>query len=155
MLTAEGFRPTELNPRMSAGITTVGEVDRRFFTLLQANLVAGVDTGLTVADLEDLVPLMDAARTGKAVALAEGPKAGGNFSFPVSWDGTSFARAEEDTGNTLIVADTPTGFFAMINPCGALRPGDRLADVNAALLSFVDTEYGSDFGRLEPAPDLR
>ena len=155
VLTAEGFRPTELNPRMSAGITTIGDVDRRFFTLLQANLVAGVDTGLTVADLEGLVPLMDAERTGKSVALAEGPKVGGSFSFPVSWDGASFTRAEVETGNTLLVADTPTGFFAKIDPCMALRPGDRLADVSAALLSFVDAEYGSDFGRLEPAPDLR
>ena len=41
VLTADGFRPTELNTRMSAGATTVAEVDRRFFTLLQANLVGG------------------------------------------------------------------------------------------------------------------
>ena len=155
VLTAEGFRPTELNSRMSAGFSTVGEVDRGFFTLLQANLVAGVDTGLTVADLEGLVALMDAGRTSKAVALAEGTKVGGSLSFPVSWDGTAFARADAETGNTLVVADTPTGFFARVDPCVALRPGDRLADVNAALLSFVDTEFGSGFGRLETAPDLR
>ena len=54
VLTADGFRPTELNTRMSAGATAVSQVDRRFFTLLQANLVAGVDTGLTAADVEGL-----------------------------------------------------------------------------------------------------
>jgi uncharacterized protein (UPF0262 family) len=58
--------PFELNTRMSAGASTVADVDRRFFTFLQANLVAGVDTGLTVDDLESLVPLTDATRTGKA-----------------------------------------------------------------------------------------
>ena len=155
VLTADGFRPTELNTRMSAGASTVAEVDPRFFTFLQANLVAGVDTGLTVADVESLVPLMDAARTGKVVAVAEGPKVGGDFSYPVSYDGASFSRADRETGNTLIVADTPSGFFAKVDPCVALVPGERLARVNVALLAFVDREFGSDFGPLEPAPDLR
>ena len=155
VLTADGFRPTELNTRMSAGATTVAEADRRFFTLLQANLVAGVDTGLTAADVESTVPLMDAARTGKAVAVVEGTKVGGNFSFPVDWDGRAFARADAETGTTLVVADTPTGFFARLDPCLALVPGVRLTQVNAALLAFVDREYGAGFGPLEAAPDLR
>ncbi|MCW2767153.1 MAG: hypothetical protein JWO11_3112 [Nocardioides sp.] len=155
VLTAEGFRPTELNTRMSAGATVVAEADRRFFTLLQANLVDGVDVGLTVADLETLVTMMDEKRTGKAVAVAEGHKVGGDWSHPVSWDGRAFSRAAEPTGNLLVVADTPTGFFAKVEPCLALGPGERLADVNAALLAYVDAEYGSTFGALEPAPDLR
>jgi hypothetical protein len=155
VLTADGFRPTELNTRMSAGASTVADVDARFFTFLQANLVAGVDTGLTVADVESLVPLMDATRSGKVVAVAEGPKVGGDFSYPVSYDGTSFVRADGETGNTLVVADTPSGFFAKVDPCVALSPGERLARINVALLAFVDREYGSAFGPLEPAPDLR
>jgi hypothetical protein len=155
VLTADGFRPTELNTRMSAGVTTVSEVDRRFFTLLQANLVAGVDTGLTAADVEGLVPLMDETRTGKAVAVAEGTKVGGEHSYPVAWDGTEFTRSGVETGNTLAVADTPTGFFAKVDPCVALKPGQRLAQVNVALLAFVDREYDARFGTLEPAPDLR
>jgi hypothetical protein len=140
---------------MSAGATTVAEIDRRFFTLLQANLVAGVDTGLTVADLEGLVPLMDQNRTGRAVAVAEGPKVGGAYSYPLAWDGTEFARSAEETGNTLVVADTPTGFFAKVDPYVALAPGERLARVNVALLAFVDREHDARFGTLEAAPDLR
>jgi hypothetical protein len=155
VLTADGFRPTELNTRMSAGATTVSEVDRRFFTLLQANLVAGVDTGLTAADVEGLVPLMDRTRTGRAVAVGEGTKVGGDHSYPVAWDGTGFTRSAEETGNTLAIADTPTGFFAKVDPCVALAPGERLARVNVALLEFVDREYDAGFGALEAAPDLR
>jgi hypothetical protein len=155
VLTTDGFRPTELNTRMSAGATTVGEVDRRFFTLLQANLVAGVKTGLTAAYVEGLVPLMDATRTGKAVAVGEGTKVGGDHSYPVAWDGTEFVRSTEDTGNTLAIADTATGFFAKVDPCVALTPGERLARVNVALLAFVDREYHARFGTLEAAPDLR
>jgi len=98
---------------------------------------------------------MDAARSGKVLAVAEGHKVGGDFSYPVSWDGTAFDRASEETGNTLVVADTVSGFFAKVDPCVALAPGERLAHVNAALLAFVDREYGSTFGPVEPAPDLR
>jgi hypothetical protein len=98
---------------------------------------------------------MDAARTGMAVAVGEGTKVGGDYSYPVAWDGTAFARSAEDTGNTLTVADTPTGFFARVDPCVALAPGERLARVNVALLAFVDREYAAGFGTLEAAPDLR
>ncbi|MGZ4448534.1 MAG: hypothetical protein ACXVW4_01965 [Nocardioides sp.] len=155
VLTSEGFRPTELNTRASAGATTAGAVDARFFALLQNNLVAGVDPGLRAADVEGLVALMDAHRTGKAVAVADGQRVGGDAAYPVAFDGTRFRGSDVETGNTLVVADTPSGFFAKVDPCVALAPGDRLARVNVALLDFVDRAYGSDFGVLEAAPDLR
>lgn len=140
---------------MSAGATTAAEVDARFFALLQANLVAGVDTGATVADVEALVGRMDAERTGRVIAVAEGARIGGADSYPVWYDGTSFHRSDRETGTTLAIADTATGFFARVDPCVALEPGRRLADVTAALLRFVDTEHGAGFGPLEVAPELR
>ena len=155
VLTADGFLPTELNSRMSAGATTVAAVDPWFFTLLQTNLVAARDTGVTVSDLEDLVPLMDAQRTGKVVAVAEGRRIGGTHSFHLSWDGRAFARTETETGNELVAADTTTGFFAKVDPCVVLAAGDRLAPVNLALLELMDRELGAGFGPLEAAPDLR
>lgn len=67
VLTADGFRPTELNPRMSAGATLLTAVDPDFFQLLQAGLVAGVDTGARVADVEELLPRMDAERRAEVL----------------------------------------------------------------------------------------
>ena len=84
VLSADGFRPTELNTRMSAGASTVADVDPRFFLFLQTALLAGMDTGLTVADVESLVPLMDARRTGKVVAVAEGSKVAATTPTPSS-----------------------------------------------------------------------
>ncbi|MBB6626365.1 hypothetical protein H5V45_03425 [Nocardioides sp. KIGAM211] len=155
VLTADGFLPTELNTRMSAGATTVAEVDREFFTLLQANLVAGVDTGLTVADVEALAPLMDAERHGKVVAFADERSVGGPDAYDVAWDGRAFARADAPTGNVLSVADTPSGMFAKVDPCSVLTRGGRLAEVNLALMAFLDREYAVGFGDLTAAPDLR
>jgi hypothetical protein len=156
VLTSDGFLPTELNSRMSAGATVVAEVDRWFFTLLQANLVAGVETGLRVVDLERLVPLMDARRAGRVVTVVEGDvKIGGDVSFPVAWDGRDFTRAEEETGSTLVAADTASGLFAKVDPCAALVRGQRLAPATAGLLRFADRELGAAFGAVEAAPEVR
>lgn len=156
VLTADGFLPTELNPRMSAGATTVASVDRWFFLLLQASLVAGLDPGVGVADLESLVPLMDAERAGKPSAIVEGAtKVGGDVRIPVRWDGLDFTRSTVETGDVLVAGDTPNGFFAKVEPCASLVPGARLADLTAGLERFCDREWGSDFGDVEAAPDLR
>jgi hypothetical protein len=155
VLTADGFRPTELNTRMSAGATALSVVDKRFFTFLQAALVAGTDPGITAADVEGLVPAMDAARVGKVIAFGEGVKQPSQESYPVSYDGAAFARAEEETGNLLQVGATPSGLFARVEPCAAVVPGRRVAPVNAALLRLLDASYGTSFGPMEPAPDVR
>jgi hypothetical protein len=155
VLTADGFRPTELNTRMSAGATTLSELDRRFFTFLQAALVARFETGLTAADVEGLVPAMDATRVGKVVAFGEGADEPPEESYPVSWDGRSFARAEGETGNLFSVGPTPSGLFARVEPCAAVVSGRRLAPVNAALLALLDASYGTSFGPMQPAPDVR
>ncbi len=159
VLTADGFRPTELNTRMSAGVTTIAAIDPTFFALLQRHLVAGLDTGLSAADLETLLPLMDAHRTGRPSAVGQGVSVGGTFAYPVSYaDGARLERAPErgtPSGSELVAADTPIGFFAKIEPCTLLAPGDRLAPLNAALLAHLDATYDTGFGTLVAAPDLR
>jgi hypothetical protein len=155
VLTADGFRPTELNSRMSAGASTVAEVDRRFFTFLQAALVAGRETGLRAADVEGLVGEMDAHRTGKVVCVGEGATVDRDDSYPVAWDGAAFSRADTETGNVFSIAATPSGLFAKVDPCTALVAGQRMARVNAALVAYVDATYGTGFGHLETAPDVR
>jgi len=155
ILTADGFRPTELNTRFAAGAVRLAALDRQLFSLLQIHLVAGLDTGVTVPDLEALVPLMDAGRNGQPVAIGQGTSIGTSEEYDVHWDGTALARADGRTGNTLVIADTPSGFFSKVWPFSALQPGDRLAPVNAALLAYLDREYDAGFGPVEVAPDLR
>jgi hypothetical protein len=155
VLTADGFRPTELNTRLAAGAELLAALDRELFSLLQKHLVAGLDTGVTAADIEALVPLMDAERTGRPVAIGQGVSLGSSDEFDLHWDGRSLTRARTATGNTLALADTPSGFFTKIEPCDTLAPGDRLAPLSAALLAFLDRGYDAGFGPVEVAPDLR
>ena len=154
VLTAEGFRPTELNTRMSAGLTTVATVDRDLFALAQAHLVAGLDTGLTAAALESLLDLMDRERFGRPIAVSHESSVPGPDEYPVAWDGTSLTRSDAETGNLLVVGNTATGFFAKIDPCSALRRGDRLAPLNAGLMAYLDQTYDAGFGPVEAAPDV-
>ncbi|HET8960211.1 hypothetical protein [Nocardioides sp.] len=155
VLTADGFRPTELNTRLPAGAVRLADLDPELFELLQTHLVAGLDTGVNATDLEALVPLMDAGRSGRPVAIGQGVSLGTSDEYDLAWDGVAFTRAEGTTGNTLVLADTPSGFFAKVSPCAVLSPGDRLAPVNAALMAYLDREYDTGFGAVEAAPDLR
>ena len=155
VMASDGFRPTELNSRVSAGLTTASAVARDLFGLVQTHLLLGLDTGLTVADLESLVTVMDAERVGKPIAVVEGVKVGRPHELLVSFDGERLSRVELGRGDVLALADTPTGFFAKIEPCAALVPGERLAPLNAALLAFLTREYAAGFPPVEAAPDLR
>lgn len=156
VLTVEGFRPTELNTRMSAGLTQVTEIDRRLFSLLQDALVLGEDPGVRVADVEALVPLIDAEPGGRPVALAKDVLVG-DVTEALTWDGDRFDIAPDalESDDVLVMADTPSGLFAKVQPCSALRPGVRLAVVNLALYDLLHREYDVDLGDLSAAPDLR
>jgi hypothetical protein len=156
VLTADGFRPTELNARGSAGFTQVVQVDRKLFSLLQDALVLGEDPGVRVADVEALLTLIDAERSGRPVALAKGAVVG-DVTEALTWDGATFEIAPpgRESDNVLVMADTPSGLFAKVQPCAALGPGVRLATVNLALYDLLDREFGVDLGDLSAAPDLR
>ncbi len=157
VLTADGFLPTELNPRLSAGLTVLAEADPDLVGLLQQHLLAGLDPGLTVADVESLVPLLDARRTGRPSAVGQGVSLGGTVGYRVSLVDGRLVRDDAGAGSaTLVAADTPVGFVARIDPADdLLTPGQRLAPVNVALLAHLDETYGTGFGPLVAAPDLR
>ena len=160
VLTADGFRPTEVNTRMPAGMNTVAAIDLRLVSLLQVNLLAGVPTGLSVAEVESLLPLLDEHREGYPVAVAEGVRVGGPDEYDVAFvtgdDGRPrMERADGPTGDRLALADIPQGCFAKVDPCASLSPGDRVAPLNVALLEHLDREHDAGFGRLVAAPDVR
>ncbi len=161
VLTPDGFRPTEINTRQPAGLNTVAGVELRLLSLLQVNLLAEVDTGLTVAEVESLLPLLDEHRDGVPVAVADGHSVGEPDDVPVTVTldpdglGGRLERATEPTGNRVVLSDTTSGFFAKLQPCSELRPGTRLAPLNVALMDFLDREYGAGFGRLTAAPEVR
>jgi hypothetical protein len=163
VLTADGFRPTELNPRRSAGVAAIANhLDAAAFELLQLTLVAGRDPLVTIAELESwAVPALDESRFAKAVAA--GPtRTGGPIeaqSIPVTWDGTALRRspdpAEPDDPSrwTVEAGPSPIGVYARLVAPGV--EGLTLGRLNAALMHFLDAEIGTEFGPVTPAPDVR
>ena len=151
VLTADGFRPTELNTRMSAGATRsrgrppvlhlpAGGAGRRRRHRAHRGRRRGAG------------PRDGRRPAGKVVASARARRVPRGDSYPVAWDGSAFARTEEETGNLFSVGSTPSGLFAKVDPCAAVVPGRRLAPVNAALCGYVDATYGRRSGRWSPRP---
>jgi hypothetical protein len=155
VLTADGFRPTELNPRMSGGLTALARaVDVPLFPLLQANLAAGRDPGVSVEELESwAVPAMDEATFCKAVAVSSAVRVEESRDLPVSWDGERLSPG--DGGMSVVVGPTTVGLFARLDTGDRPRPGQRVADLNVALMRLLDEEVGTDFGEVAAPPDVR
>ena len=99
---------------------------------------------------------MDRIRIGKPVAVGDtGSVIAARLLSARLGRPTALSRTDEDTGTVLEIGGTPAGFFARLEPCRLLRPGDRLAPLNAALMTLLDEEYDAGFGPQQPAPDVR
>jgi hypothetical protein len=157
VLSEDGFLPTELNSRMSGGIASLARVvDGSLFTLLQHNLVDGRDPGVSAADLEAwALPRMDGARFAKPIAMSPRQVAADPFDVHVRWDGQELARSWSETGWQVSVGPNPAGTYCRLVTPSDPVPGTRVADLNVALMRFLDEELGTGFGPVRAAPDVR
>ena len=156
VMTADGFRPTELNPRFSGGLNTLARgVGHAAFSLLQYALVAGRDPGVSTAELELwALAAMDAERVVKPLAVSDRRVVEESLEVRLSWDSERLRR--DDGGQlTLVVGPSAAGTFAKLVPGRAVRPGERVGPLNVALMRFLDEELGTGFGPVEAAPDVR
>jgi hypothetical protein len=144
VLTADGWLPTELNPRFGAG---VGQLARAAETLPFVLLhFLAVETGrlpVAVDELERvLVDAADANRGG-----------GGWLTVERQWHET---EEHEVPGGTLVVGPSAVGGFVRFTPSpGTVEVGASVAPAVVVAFAHADRELGTGIGPLEPAPDLR
>ena len=117
--------------------------------------MAGRAPGIDADSLEGwAVPAMDAARFVRATALAPVGVVAEPVDLPVAWDGVTLTRSEEETGWLVSAGPNPTGTYVRLS-----TPADvgaaRVADLNVALMDFLDAELGGGFGEVQAAPDVR
>ena len=157
ILTADGFRPTELNSRMSAGATALARtVDPCLVDLLQHNLLAGRDPAVDVAGLEAwAVPAMDGARFAKAVGISTRRVVGERWDVPVVWNGRTLQRGDGPTGWSVSAGPNPAGTYCRLNTPREPPPELRVAELNVALMRFLDEELDTGFGEVAAPPDVR
>jgi len=159
VLTAQGWLPTELNPRFAGGLTTIARALDRFpLQFLQAALVAGIDTGLTARRLEEgLLAAAEERRNMVMHALTAELRPEDTVTESVVREGRHLRRAAEGQSPTGTVEIGPASLGAMVRyrPADStMSIGDRAAPLACALLEFSDREYGTGFGACTAAPDL-
>jgi hypothetical protein len=160
VLTADGFLPTELNPRFSGGLARIGRALPDLpLDLLQINLVAGREVGVSAAALEELlVNAADDNRGGDAIGVSGALRLTETHSFDVVFRDGAFSAAPSGATcwGTISAGPSAIGAFVLLQPgTDALAPGDRMAPYAIAALTFADTEWGTGFGQLDAAPDVR
>ena len=161
VLTHDGFRPTELNPRYTGGLTTLSRgMPHIPLELLQLNVVAGRDAGIEAPALERLVvEAADGCRFASAVGLCDHPWEGDTAEVELARIDGRLDVAPDGvpvTGSMVAGPSVTDGTFVRFTPAiDTLRPGDRLATLHSEVLAFADRRWGCTFGELEIAPAVR
>ncbi len=139
VVAADGFWPTELNPRFGAGINAIARASGLPILLVNELVVAGHDLGRAASDIEvELVERADARRGGG------------------TWMGGLTHGAEPGVrqidGATVTIG---ASFIRCLYDPDATPIGPATAGRAAAFWAFAAQEFGADVGPLRPAPDLR
>lgn len=154
VVTSDGFRPTELNPRFGAGINTIGRASSVPIVLLNDLIVAGHEIGLRAFELERrLVDAADEHRGGgtwisgvnAATALTAEPV--------VADEGGEFRRAQPTDWPTGTVMAGGNHVRCRYEP-GAVPAGPSTAPLATSFWRFADRELGTDLGPLTPAVQM-
>jgi hypothetical protein len=159
VLTADGFRPTELNPRMGGGLSVVARaVPEIPLFPLHWMAAAGLELPATAAEIEDtLTAAADAQRGGGAWVFVHRTLTETTTYEVVVEDGAC-RRADGDEVVDVEVTLGPGaegGFVRCIPEPGRLAIGPSVAPIMARVLAWADAEFDLGLGPLSPAPDLR
>jgi hypothetical protein len=160
IMTRDGFRPTEVNPRFSAGLNTlVRGLPELPLIGIQCALVSGADPGVTAAELEELVVIAaDERRSGSAATLttAVHPRATDERRVVLEDRCYRLAGDDEPDDGTLSVGPSAVGGLVRLDPNPArLTHGMSMAPLAVAAFRLADEIWGTAIGPTQAAPSLR
>jgi hypothetical protein len=157
VMTADGFRPTELNPRFGAALGVMTRALDLDLMLLNLAIVEGEPYDWRPEQLERLL-----------VETADDNRAGGTMAISTTrFEETSrtelrfvdgeFRRASgAPVDATATVGPSPAGSFLSVDFDAERTPaGPSVASRAVAALRWADEEFGLELGRLVPAADVR
>jgi hypothetical protein len=160
VLTVEGFRPTEFNPRFSGGLSRLANsAPGAHLDLVQVNAVIGRDVGRPATEIEAVAlaelaskPFIDVLGLSRAVPATETVQ----VRVAASDDGAVVVADHAASAiGTLSCGPSAMGAFVRftLDP-GAGRPGQRAASLATHLLALSDQLWQTDFGALEFPADV-
>jgi hypothetical protein len=158
VLTADGFRPTELNPRMGGGLSVVARAvpDIPLFPLHWI-AAAGLPLGVTAHELEEtLTAAADARRGGGGWVFVSRTFAETSTYHVVVEGGICRAAGEGETADAelTIGPGAEGGFVRCIMDPDRTPVGPSVAPRVCSVLAWADAEFDLGLGPLTPAPDL-
>ncbi|HET7476393.1 MAG TPA: hypothetical protein VFJ97_10300 [Dermatophilaceae bacterium] len=158
VLTAQGFLPTELNPRFSGGLNTIAHgVPELPLELLQGAVVRGVDVGARPEVVEQaLLPAADARPFGAMHAVVTDRTPARTEAVVVTGGPGRLAPAApgDPVAGTLELGPSALGGLVRFVPAEQ-RPGMRFASWSVAALALADRLWHTGFGELHVAPEVR
>ncbi len=157
VMTAEGFRPTELNPRFGAALSTaLGGVPGLDPYLMHCVIADGAAEGWSAARLEaTLRPLTEARRAAAPMALLEVPISE-ERSVTLARDGTGWrvARDGEAPDATAFVGPASSGGIVLARIAAEQVPdGPSAAPLSVGLLAWLARHWELPLDPLSPARD--
>jgi hypothetical protein len=160
VLTAEGFLPTELNPRFSGGLNAIakGLPDFPLHLVLDA-LVSGYETALTAPQFETmLIESADLHRWGGgSLSLTSlRPTETDERELILSGDHVRLARMGEESHGALMLGPSAVGAYLRFEPhVDRVLPGRSIAPMVASAFALADEVWGTGIGALQAARDIR
>jgi hypothetical protein len=160
VMTRDGFLPTELNSRFSAGLMAIARaVPDIPLLLVQTALVSGHDPGMTARELEDLLTsAADRQRTGGGGLVTNAVHPAETDTRKVLVDGGRVRLADDPdlAHGELMLGPSTTGGYLRFEPRADLVvPGTSLAPMVVSALALADELWGLGIGPTEPAHDVR
>jgi hypothetical protein len=155
VMTVDGFRPTELNPRLSAGLGVQwGSLGQEFPLGTLTRMLNEGDLDATMLDdVEDLVVRgADERRMGRVMLSV--PEEIPSEQVPVRLDGGHLHQVVEGGVATVEVGPGPSGSTVMA-VFDDVPAGERFGPRAAAVAEFAAARWGLDLGSLEIAPSVR
>jgi hypothetical protein len=157
VMTEDGFRPTELNPRMGAALAVMSRAfDGLHVNLLNMAVVEGLPIDWQPSELEaSLLAKADDVRVAGGMCVVTTP-----VPHEKRWyrhvEGAWVPCGEDERSVEIAIGPHAAGaiLFTRWAP-GSLVVGERVGPVICSLLRHLDGELGLGLGAIEAAPDVR
>jgi hypothetical protein len=159
VMTEDGFRPTELNPRFGAGLSVLarGLPDLPLVLICQA-LQGGEALDYRPRELEDmLVQGADAHRSGGGwTTMPKVERESHEHALSHADDGYRLAAPGEPADASLLIGPSNIGGFVRFTPDPTRTPrGLSIAPAVVAAFAFADREFGTNLGSLAAGVPVR
>ena len=159
VLAAEGFLPTELNPRLGAGLSVMTrDLPGLPVALLDRALVEGAPLAYGAGDLEgQVLAAADRTRVGGAWTVTEVPT-DVTTELRVRFEDGACRPAADGEPEDGVLAFGPSGvggFVRLTLDPDRVPAGPPVAPLAVAALALADERFGTAIGALEPARAVR